>query len=396
MRKTNIFGLFLALAIILTSCSNPASTDDSDNSYNTGGYTPVRPAQPVNASVARQLAWVQAYGAAGGYYIIQAHLANETIYRTQVISYGNRTNITVRILGQGSGRTLSLVGPLGPMFKVEKPHPAGNSIVTLVLENITLVGYNDNPNPLVTIGLGGALEMRTGSVITGNRHYFSLPWHIAYARAGGGVFVSHGVFTMRNNARIHSNKGIEGGGIHLVNNGTLIMRDSAEIYNNNALRGGGIAVAGGRVFMYDNAAIRGNSAEVVGGVCVMSVWEGIIPTSSLNMHGDGVHISDNNSTSTTANIGSGIRLVNAELNISGGTIHGVNAAPGLANWSNFWASDSDALLLMLNSIARAGSYTPNPGGPGVFVHDGIPRVSSNNTITISGNGSSGVWGGDTW
>ena len=365
----------MTLAIVLTSCRNPYSNDDVYSNEN-GTPPPREPVYAEGHTVAAQLAWVQTFGQTGGYYLVTAHLANEVIYATQVIRYGNRQNITVRILGQNSGRTLSLNGPIGSMFLVEKP--AGS--VTLILENITLVGYpNNRINALVEVNEGGTLEMRTGSVITGNMHD---PAIVSLDFQPAGVEVTGGTFTMRGTARIHNNHGRRSGAVSL-DYSILIMKDDALIAGNSAGEtGGGISISRASVFMYNDAAIIGNHAAIYGG--------GVVVGGSLNMHGNSVRISDN-----TAASGAGGVLVSwfqgSTINISGGTIYGLNEPL----YTNTIAAGNGAALRTDGGIVRVVNYTAcSSGGRGTIVPSSTITTfipTTDNTIRVRNNGTYASW-----
>lgn len=365
---------FMALVIVFSSCTSPYDSYSGSNNNNETGQPDVRePVFPYGDTVAGQLLWIQNYGTAGGYYIVRAYLADEIIDKTHVIGYGRRHNITVRILGQGIGRTLSLGGPIGAMFLVEQPE--GN--VTLVLENITLMGHSNNTSALVEVNRGGALEMRAYSVITGN----TLSSIAISSSLSAGIYVRFGTITMRDNARIHNNHGNRIGGVALSWNSILTMRDNASIkYNHSGPFGsaGGVSAASGQVFMYDNAAIHGNTADSgTGGI--------VLQNASLNMLGNNVRISGN-----SGGFSGGVTVSwfgDSMLNISGGTIFGSVASPELVNTGTVAALNN-------LGVARVVSYTASPIGHGTFVPSTvIPSLipSTSNTITVRDNGTYAAW-----
>ena len=387
MKKLMFFLTFIAaaiaIAIFLTACNN-IDDDYLNGSNNNNQHAPgTIPDKPIYGTVVEQLAWIQEFGASGGYYIVRAHLPNEIISATQYIRYRNRQNITVRIVGQGQGRTLSLGGRIGPMFIVEQPE----SNVTLILENITLVGYINNRNCSLIYVDVGALEMRTGAVITGNTHFST---NLIGASAGG-VTINRGNFIMRGNARIHGNHGWWAGGVILGRNSTLTMLENARIDNNHSKSpGGGIAADSSYIFMYDNALIHGNTAVASG----ITGGGGVaISQSTLNMRSDNARISGNrvyffpDIWGWIAH-GGGVNVANGTLYISGGTIYGSNAPLGLANEMIGGGIYTAMYRTAFNGTARVVSYN----GAGSFIPESVNRPATNNTISVSGNGAVVNWG----
>ena len=236
MRKT---GLILTLAVLLASCSNPASSDDPYGDRNLSSYV-----QAAGNTVIEQLAWVQANAAAGGIYNIWAR-GDETFHDTQVIQYLDRPNVTVRIQSYGdTRRTLTLNGN-GEMFLVK------NHNVTLILQNIVLHGAGSNFRPLVLVNRRAGLVMLNDSVIRGNTkpRWFSVDTgHV------GNVIVDGGVLTMRGNAAITSSAMLLSNGLLAQASGRVYMYDTALIYGNF----NGVIIRDSTLTMRGNSEIRNN------------------------------------------------------------------------------------------------------------------------------------------
>ena len=370
--------LVITQAIFLISCDNLLAPEDLNNiegetqqpaSSPSDKSPEPQPAPPDDLfiqaqgnTVAEQLEWVQANAQSYGFYNVRAVLENEIITNSHLIFYENRTNVTVRIQGEGNGSLLSLDKPIGPMFEV-----ADNN-VTLILQNITLRGHHNNSFPLVFVCLG-TLEMGNNSAITGN---------MTKSASGGGIFADRGTVNMRENARIYNNRAISGGGIELYNS-TVTMRDNATIDNNstysNGGHGGGVSIGyESGLYMYDNAAIRNNIAHFNGGGVHLRS-----ENSSLNMHGNNVQISGNSALGNFAK-GGGVHIeMRGFINISGGVIYGANAEPALANT----ASERGAALCLTEGEAkvRLGSYNSASG----FTPSGVVFKSpfeSNSTFRV--------------
>jgi hypothetical protein len=169
---------------------------------------------------------------------------DEAIY-PQTLSYDNRSNITIVLIGIGEERVISLSGS-GRLFTV-------SSGVKLVLDNnITLQGHNSNDSYLVSVRPGGTLEMEAGSKITGNNNN-------NFGVGGVAVF---GTFIM-NGGEISGNEGIVAGGVDISLNGTFTMNGGI-ISGNTATEeyfgGGGVYVDYGTFTMY-GGEISGNIAR---------------------------------------------------------------------------------------------------------------------------------------
>jgi hypothetical protein len=170
---------------------------------------------------------------------------------------GSKT-ITIR----GNGKTVQLAG-VGSLFSI-------GSGVKLVLYDLTLRGISTNTDPLVQVNSGGTLEMKFGSLITGNTATTPLYYSTYH---GGGVHVENGgTFSMSsgvitgNTVRTATNGSQYGAGVYVAGGGTFTM-SGGEIWDNTAsdddpslpvAGGGGVYVNGGGIFTMSGGTIRDN------------------------------------------------------------------------------------------------------------------------------------------
>ena len=203
-------------------------------------------------SLTEKLNWLEKYAQSDRSYVLE--IDKDESIAPHGLSYGGR-NITITLKGIDADKTVSLSSN-GAMFYVD-------SGVTLILDNITLEGLEENTAPLVSIGSGGTLTMDTCSAITGNTSIDG--W-------GGGVWMDKdGNLTMNGTAKIFGNTAANAGGVCV--NGNLTMNNDAEISGNTAKKGsgGGVFVSEYGTFTMTGGVISGNTAEEGGGVCV---WRG--------------------------------------------------------------------------------------------------------------------------
>jgi hypothetical protein len=211
------------------------------------------------------------------------------------------------------GGTVTLSGS-GSMFTVERG--------TLILENITLKGSSNNTRGLVYINSGGKLEMRAGSVITGNNTSDSTK----LVSGGAGVRVSGGTFTMsggkisgNTSSGVYVNGGSFGsgqgstftmsGGVY-VGRGTFTM-SGGEISGNTASFtslisgpcGGGVYVGG--TFTKTGGIIYGYTGDTASNAVIYS-------DVVLINRGHAVYISDSKRRESTAG-----PTVNLDSNVDG-------------------------------------------------------------------------------
>jgi len=139
-----------------------------------------------------KLFWLKNNAQSGGNYVLEVN-ANEEIGEMfsfpEVLSYKDKSDITITLKGVGGNRTIS---------RRSNPYPGSvfivQSGVTLILDdNITLRGIKivnpgiaNHTSSVVSVRSGGTLVMNDGATITGNSY------HNVILRGGGGVSVSGG------------------------------------------------------------------------------------------------------------------------------------------------------------------------------------------------------------
>ena len=333
--------------------------------------------------------------------------------------------MTVGIVLRGDETTISL-SENGNLFTVGYG-------VTLILEDITLKGRNENDEALVLVNLGGTLKMEEGSKITGNNGTWGggvlVVGHLDVnggvitgntareggggvnideggtitmrsgaitnntARAGGGVFVWLGDFTMSDGTISDNTSDEVGGGVFVA--GTFTMSDGT-ISGNTAVSqgGGGVFVSGGLVganttFIMSGGEISGNTsvASSGGGVFVMDGTG----TATFTMRGS-VRVSDNTAADAggvfnmhggkifdnlAANVGGGVFL-DGTFNMYVGTISGNTASSGGGVFVDVFGDNGEFIM-------RDGTISGNTAsqvGGGVAIHSGVFTMEGG---TISGN-----------
>lgn len=159
--------------------------------------------------------------------------------------------------------------------------------VTFVMENIKLLGKNNNNAPLVNVN--GKLVVKSGGVIAGNTYITS-----ANQVGGGGVFIDGGILEIDggeiSNNTVNGSGNIYGGGVYATNGSYILL-------SQGVIRGNGVAV------------LSGNGGSVGGGISVFNnsqfiMTDGFIENNSVNglssytffnTGGGGVHVQNNNS-----------------------------------------------------------------------------------------------------
>ncbi|MCL2213793.1 MAG: InlB B-repeat-containing protein [Treponema sp.] len=315
---------------------NFEKTDDSEFEFDTSildnlGNLP-KPELDLGVpgdKLAAKLNWLKDNARDGLDYIIEVD-ANESI-NPAVLSYnGKNVNITLR--SKGERRTVSLSSN-GDMFTAE-------SGVTLVLENITLQGRNNNSGSLVRVNSGGALKMNTGALLTGNTAQYS---------GGGVLLIANGTFEM-NGGEISGNKAarVRGGGVYVGSSVTFIMNDgiisgNSAVYDDGYGGGGGVCVGeSSGTFIMNGGIISGNSAYGNGGG---GVW--VTNSSTFEMNG-------------------GI--------ISGNSAYGQGAGGGVV------IDNSCSFIMNGGIISGNSSAIASKGGGGVYVGSGCTFRIINGTI----------------
>ena len=266
-------------------------------------------------SLTEKLNWLGKYAQNNRSYVLEVGV-DENI-APHGLSYGGRNvTITLKGIGANGAKTVSLLSK-GSMFYVD-------SGVTLILDNITLNGFDQNTDPLISIGSGGTLTMEKGSVIKDN---------IREEGFGGGVWMDKdGNLTMNGNAEISGNTAAGAGGVCI--HGNLTMNNTAKISGNNAngVVGGGVFVGGnGILTMNGNAEISGNAANKDGteggsggGVYISGPEPDYNESGEFNMYGGVI------SGNTAEEWGGGI-FVQGTFRIVTGIIYGSDALDDLKN-----------------------------------------------------------------
>jgi hypothetical protein len=169
-------------------------------------------------------------------------------------------NKNTTIILRGNGQTVQL-GSTGSLLTLGA---ASGSSLALELRDITLQGRSGNNVPLVKVNTRGTLNMRIGSIITGNII------SVTYASSwGSGVHVAFGgSFSMSGGAVSGNTASYSGGGVSVSNYASFSMSGGA-VSDNTASYGGGVSVS--RNFSMSGGAVSGNTSSYGGGgggVCV--------------------------------------------------------------------------------------------------------------------------------
>jgi hypothetical protein len=306
-----------------------------------------------------------------------------------LIVMGNK-DITVTIRGNGKEVQLSSTGNL---FAVGSSY---SGTIKLVLQDVTLRGLGSNNDSLVEVGYGGTLEMKAGSLITGNANSSSY---------GGGVEVMSGTFTMSGGA-VSGNTASYGGGVRVGSyaTATFTMSGGAVSGNSASSSGGGVDVTGG-TFSMSGGAVSGNTVSSSisysggGGVLVnngtFSMSGGAVSGNTSDGNGgvfvyagtftmNGGEISGN-----TSSFGGGVFVYAGTFTMNGGEISG--------NTSSFGGGVCvDVGTFIMNGGEISGNTSSDSGG-GVCVDFGTFTMNggeiSGNTVSssISYSGGGGVY-----
>jgi hypothetical protein len=281
----------------------------------------------------------------------------------------------------GNGETVQL-GSDGRLFTLGA---ASGSSLTLALQDITLTGRSSNTDSLVRVESRGTLELRAGSLITGN----------ASSSEGGGVYVfDNGTLSMsggaisNNTASSVAATDYSGGGGVYVNGGTFTM--SGGVVSNNTASpsspsssfyssgGGGVYVNGG-TFAMSGGAVNDNTAS----------------PSSYNSGGGGVYVnggtfamsggavSDNTtaSPSTYASNGGGVYINGGTFTMSGGAVSNNTAFSSYSSsGGGVYVSGTFTMSggAVSDNVASSSSYSSSGGGvyvSGTFTMcNGAPKM----------------------
>ena len=345
--------------------------------------------------------WLDTNAESNNAYIIE--LAFNEGLGPRTLSYSNRTDITIRLRGGNTMRTITLSNQ-GVLFTI-------GSGVTLILDNnITLQGRNTNNNYLIIIDSGGSLIMNTGSKITGNTRSVDVN---ANVNASGGVLVN-GIFTMNggevsgitttvtsastsssNTLTVHGSGINVNNGIFTMNDGSITGNNSINISTNNNSSstfhayGGGVFVASNGTFIMDGGEISNN---------VTSLSTNSNNTTNSRSRGGGVFINGgtftmndgiiygnsaiDTTTSTSRSFGGGVFLNGGTFNMYGGTIAenkavnggGVSLSGGTFNMFNGTIIENTVVALGGGVYGEGATFNINNG------------IISGNTAVNTGGG----------
>jgi hypothetical protein len=165
-------------------------------------------------------------------------------------------NKDITIIIRGNGKEVQL-GSTGSLLTLEA---VSGSSLKLILQDLTFRGLSNNNAPIMQVGSRGTLDLRTGSLITGNT-----------SSSDGGVYVdSNGIFTMHGGA-VSGNTSSSGGGVYVNSYGTFTMHGGAVSDNitspspspsgRSYSYGGGVYVAGSGTFTMHGGAVSGNTSS---------------------------------------------------------------------------------------------------------------------------------------
>jgi len=203
--------------------------------------------------------------------------------------------------------------------------PAGRGGAFYVYSNFTMNGGTVSYN---TAARSGGVDVRWGNAVlnggTITRNTANGPISPQALNGGGGIHVSFGSLTVRNDAEISHNTSYRlGGG---VDAGTVIMEGGIIRDNVAATTGGGINT---RIFTMSGGIIRDNEAERGGGVYLWGVANVNFPSSftlsggyingNTADSGGGVHLSEHSDL-----IATGGNIINNAANYNGGGIFAMN------------------------------------------------------------------------
>jgi hypothetical protein len=174
----------------------------------------------------------------------------------------------------------------------------------LTLDGVTLVGIADNTHPLVQVGGGGELVLKSGA-ITGNTRDTSPG---ASATSGGGVQVDNGsAFTMTG-GEISGNSAFHGSGVNVYEKSTFTMEGGT--ISGNTAGNATVSVWAGSTFTMKSGAITGNEGRGVfvnGTTSTFIMDEGDISGNGCGQGADG---------------GQGVAVNQGTFTMKGGAIYG--------------------------------------------------------------------------
>jgi hypothetical protein len=304
-------------------------------------------------------------------------------------------NKDIAITIRGNSKTVQL-GSSGSLFTLS---PGSGSSLKLVLQDVTLRGRNDNTSSLIQVENRGTLEMKAGSLITGNTFSSSFSSAGSY---GGGVSVG-GTFIMSGGA-VNGNSASAaysyGGGVYV--SGTFIRIGGAVSGNSASAayssRGGGVYVSSSGTFTLNGGAVSGNSSSSSSFSSIQPRYYGggvYVDSGTFTMSGGAVSGNSAFSSATAAfSYGGGVSVDSGTFTMSGGAVSGNSVASSNPSYGGGVYVDSGTFTMSGGAVNSNSS--PSYGG-GVYVSGTFTMsggaVSDNILSSANGSGREVLVGG---
>jgi hypothetical protein len=228
-------------------------------------------------TLAKALAWISTNGPVDGgeYVIVLGESETDNTANGYVIGAGTNSstgtnNLNMKVTLKGSAENIVIEKTAqGPLLTVLGKNSSDTPGPELVLENITLKGYNSNNKSVVVVGgnnasnYKGKLTMENGAVIRDNTN----------SGIGGSVYVQLGGTFVMNGGTIAYNKSTStnltngmGAGVYCV---AVFQMHGGFIQHNEASKtAGGVGLGVNASFTMTNGVIKGNRAGAAGGAAV--------------------------------------------------------------------------------------------------------------------------------
>ncbi|GHV80887.1 hypothetical protein AGMMS49944_26780 [Spirochaetia bacterium] len=335
-------------------------------------------------------------------------------------------------LGSANPVTLIIMTDPGDVWTIKLDKQGSlftvNQYAELILdESIVLQGYaaehndpTDNNAPLVWVN-SGALTMKKNSQIIGNttRNTTANRYDGLANGYGGGVYVTGGTFTMRDQSCVTGHTVIDsygGGGVY-VTNGAFEMWEASSVKDNRSLySGGGVIFTGSssNVFtMHDTSSITSNVSVDTGGGVSVSGAKFVMEDSSFislnftrgnsggggGVYSTGTFIMDDTSYITqNVSSSSGGGVYSSGTFTMGDADDSTDSHPYISNndaSSGGGVYSSGGTFTMndhahIGGIYLTGKNTAGSGG-GVYINTG--RFNMNDSSAVSGNEARSNGGG---
>jgi len=386
------------------------SGDSGSGQDNWNGTWKIKPSTKVEgANLTAKLVWVLRNAQSNGDYTIE--LDKDESLSAQTLVFEGKTNVTLRITGGESERTITFNGG-SISFEVK-------SGVTLVLGKGVTLCVDDNYkdfNILIEINKGASLIMNEGSKITntelavGCDGIFIMNGGEITDNKGVGVSVSkNGTFTM-NGGKIsgNSNNAVDCSGTFTMNDGEISgnKRGGVEEDGTFIMRGGKISgnsdygvvvshftIYGGEISDNSGCGVGSYNFTMNGGKINNNSGTGVYVYETFTMNGGEI------SGNTTEKCGGGVYLEKGTFTMNGGVISNNTAngdGGGVYLYEKYYGYVVGYIsgTFTMNDGAISGN-TANSGG-GVF-------IEKNGTFTMNGgaissntaNSGGGVFGNFT-